>query len=93
MLFADVVISAGGIATWLVVGLIAGWLAGKVMEEASYGIIGDLLLGLAGGLIGGAVFGFFVEGEPFFWGSVLVAFVGACILIALVRIIASARRT
>jgi uncharacterized membrane protein YeaQ/YmgE (transglycosylase-associated protein family) len=92
MFVANVVLDPGGIAAWLVVGLIAGWLAGKVMESGSFGIMGDLLLGLVGALVGGVVFGFFVTGEPAFWGTVLVAFVGACILIVVVRAIVARRR-
>jgi uncharacterized membrane protein YeaQ/YmgE (transglycosylase-associated protein family) len=91
MFFADMVLEVNGIAAWLVVGLIAGWLAGKVMEGASFGVMGDILLGLCGAVVGGALFGLFVDGVPAFWGTVLVAFVGACILIFVVRAIVASR--
>jgi len=77
------------IAAWLFVGLISGWLANKVTEEASYGIAGDLLLGSIGGLTGGVVFAFYGGA---FWVGMLVAFVGACILIAGGRVVAAFRR-
>jgi uncharacterized membrane protein YeaQ/YmgE (transglycosylase-associated protein family) len=83
----------GGILAWIVVGIIAGWLAGVVMSGGGYGILGDMLLGLVGALIGGFVAGFFVQGATGFWGTVLVAFIGACILVALSRALRGARRT
>ncbi len=87
MLFADLVLSPGSVVAWLVAGLIAGWLASKMMENPSYGIIGDLLLGSLGAVIGGILFGFAVTGEPLFWMAVLSAFIGACILIVAARIV------
>ena len=45
MFFADVVLQPNGIGAWLAVGLIVGWLAGKVLSEPTYGIAGDLWLG------------------------------------------------
>jgi uncharacterized membrane protein YeaQ/YmgE (transglycosylase-associated protein family) len=87
MIFADMALDLGSLVMWLVVGLSAVWLAGRVMDEPSYGSSGDLLLGLAGALIGGLGFGFFVTGDPSFWGAFLVAILGACILIAVVRVV------
>jgi uncharacterized membrane protein YeaQ/YmgE (transglycosylase-associated protein family) len=91
MLFADIVLMPGGIIAWLVVGLIAGWLAGVVMKGSGYGIILDIVVGLVGAFLGGLIFGMFVQGDAGFWGSIGVAFVGACILIAITRAIAPAR--
>jgi uncharacterized membrane protein YeaQ/YmgE (transglycosylase-associated protein family) len=81
----------GGIVAWLVVGLISGWLAGVVMKGGGYGIIWDIILGLVGAFLGGLVFSFFVQGTTGFWGSIAVSFVGACILIAIVRAVAPRR--
>jgi len=73
---------------WLVVGLIAGWLAGLVMKGGGYGIIVDILLGIVGGWIGGWLFG-----RLGIWpaggliGSIIVAFVGAVILVGITRIL------
>jgi uncharacterized membrane protein YeaQ/YmgE (transglycosylase-associated protein family) len=86
MVFA-VVLSPGGIIAWLVVGLIAGWLAGLMMKGSGYGILGDIIVGLIGSFLGGVLLSFFVEGAAGFWGSILVAFIGACVLIFLVRMI------
>ncbi len=82
-----VVLSPGSIIAWLLVGLIAGWLAGLMMKGSGYGIIGDIVVGLIGSFLGGLILSFFVEGTAGFWGSILVALVGACVLIILVRVI------
>jgi uncharacterized membrane protein YeaQ/YmgE (transglycosylase-associated protein family) len=76
----------GGIIAWLVVGLIAGWLAGMVMKGGGYGVLGDIVIGIVGAFIGGFVFSLITGGGTAgFWGSIAVAFVGAVILIAIVR--------
>ncbi len=73
---------------WLLVGLIAGWLAGLVMKGGGYGIIVDILLGIVGGWLGGWLFG-----RLGIWpaggliGSIIVAFVGAVILVGITRIL------
>jgi uncharacterized membrane protein YeaQ/YmgE (transglycosylase-associated protein family) len=76
------------IAIWLAVGLVCGWLAGKVMEEASYGILGDLGLGVFGALVGAGLLTFFGGA---FWISILVASLGAAILIVAGRAVAALR--
>ena len=90
-IFAEIILHPGGILAWLVVGLLAGWGAGFVMKGAGYGIIGDLVMGLVGAVIGGFLFGFFVTGDVGFWGSIGVAFLGACLLIVIVRFVALKR--
>lgn len=89
--FAEIILHPGGIVAWLVVGLLAGWSAGFVMKGAGYGIIGDIIMGLVGAVIGGFLFGFFVIGDAGFWGSIGVAFIGACILIVIARFVALKR--
>jgi uncharacterized membrane protein YeaQ/YmgE (transglycosylase-associated protein family) len=92
-IFADIYLEPGGIIAWLIVGLIAGFLAGKFMKGSGYGIIGDIIVGLVGAFIGGLLFGSFGTGEYALIGSIVVAFVGACILIVLVRFVAPGRST
>jgi uncharacterized membrane protein YeaQ/YmgE (transglycosylase-associated protein family) len=76
---------------WIVVGLIAGWLAGKFMKGGGYGVIVDIILGILGGVVGGWIFG--VLG---IWrgggviGSLIVAFIGAVILVWLTRLVKKA---
>lgn len=82
----------GGIVAWIVVGLIAGWLAGKVVSGSGYGLVLDLVLGLLGALVGGFLYHQLVGGELWFWGSLLVAFLGACVLLAGYRVLGLGRR-
>jgi uncharacterized membrane protein YeaQ/YmgE (transglycosylase-associated protein family) len=76
---------------WIVVGLIAGWLAGQVMKGGGYGVAVDIILGILGGFLGGWLFG-----QLGIWpgggmiGSIIVAFVGAVILVAITRLIKKA---
>jgi len=76
----------GGLIAWLVVGLVAGWLASRFMKGAGYGLIGDLVLGIIGAYFGGFIFSLVLPGSSVgLVGSVVVAFIGAIILIAIVR--------
>src|SRR5437868_10650978 len=70
---------------WLIVGLIAGFLASVVMRGGGYGIVGDIILGIVGAIIGGFLAGLLGLGASGLIGTILVAFIGACILIALLR--------
>jgi uncharacterized membrane protein YeaQ/YmgE (transglycosylase-associated protein family) len=74
-----------GLVWAILIGLIAGWLAGKVMKGRGYGPLMDILLGMVGGVIGRLVFGLLGLGAWNLVGSIVVSFVGAVILIALVR--------
>jgi len=80
-----------GVLSWIVVGLIAGWLAGQVMRGGGYGLIGDIVIGIVGGLIGGylagALFGVADAVNGINPVSILVAFVGAILLIAVSRMV------
>ena len=80
-----------GFLAWIVVGLIAGWLAGQVMKGGGDGVLVDIILGLLGGLLGGWLFsalGIWQGGGMI--GSIIVAFVGAVILIWITRLIKKA---
>jgi len=85
-MLATVWLAPGGILAWIVVGLIAGWLASAVMGSGT-GLIGDLILGLVGAFIGGIIIGSFTTGTYQVVGSIVVAFIGAVILIAIARLI------
>lgn len=84
-------LSPGGIIAWLIIGLIAGWAAGKVSRGHGFGLIGDLVVGLIGALIGGLVAGLFIPGSVGFIGSLIIAFLGAVVLLALLRMFAGRR--
>jgi len=81
-----------GILSWIIVGLIAGWLAGMVMRGSGYGVVGDIILGIIGALVGGflasAVFGVRNAVNGINVLSIVVAFIGAVILIAIIRAVA-----
>ncbi len=80
-----------GILSWIVVGLIAGWLAGLIVRGAGYGLIGDIIVGVIGGVLGGWIASYFfhiphpLTGINLF--SILVAFGGAVIFIIILRLI------
>ena len=77
-----------GLIYWLVVGLIAGWLAGVVMKGGGYGVVADIILGILGAVLGGWIFsnlGIGAGGGII--GGVVVAFIGAVILVAITRVL------
>jgi uncharacterized membrane protein YeaQ/YmgE (transglycosylase-associated protein family) len=82
---------AGSVVAWLLVGLVAGWLAGFVLKGSGYGVLGDVIVGLVGAVIGGFLFAQFDVETPGFVGHILSAFVGACALIVIVGIFSRAR--
>ncbi len=86
-----------GILAWLVVGLIAGWLASMVMRGGGYGLIGDIIVGIVGALIGGFLASTLLNIPDAMTGinitSILVAFVGAVILIAVLRLFSGRRHS
>jgi uncharacterized membrane protein YeaQ/YmgE (transglycosylase-associated protein family) len=75
---------------WLVIGAIAGVIAGMVMKGGGYGLVGDIIVGLVGALIGGLLaallgLGGLNANDPISWGSLIIAVIGAIILIAILR--------
>ncbi len=75
-----------GIIGWLLIGLIAGWLAGKIARGRGFGCITDIVLGIVGSFIGGWVFvklGIFGGG---FWYSLAAATLGAVILVSIAHL-------
>ena len=82
----------GGLIAWLVVGAIAGWLAGQFMRGGGFGLVGDIVVGIVGAFIGGfllTVLG--IGGSAGLVGSIVVAFIGAVVLIAILRALRPAR--
>lgn len=77
---------------WIVVGAIAGFLASAVVG-GGFGLIGDIIVGVVGAFIGGWVFRAAGWGAPFggIAGTIFVAFIGACILLLILRLIWRAR--
>jgi uncharacterized membrane protein YeaQ/YmgE (transglycosylase-associated protein family) len=90
MAFAALVLAAtfspAGIIIWLIIGLIAGFLASRIMGAGGYGLVGDIIVGLIGAFIGGLLANLLIPNANFgLIGSIIVAIIGACILIAILR--------
>src|SRR5579883_1545637 len=90
---ADVV-STVGIIGWIIIGGIAGALAGRVVEGGGFGIIGDIVVGIVGALLGGLLAHIFnLNGSVGLIGSFVLAFIGAVILLFIVRLFTRNRAT
>ncbi len=77
-----------GLLYSIVVGLVAGWLAGQVMKGGGYGVLMDIVLGILGGVVGGWVFGALgIWPGAGIIGAIIVAFVGAVILVGISRML------
>jgi len=85
------------VLSWIVVGLIAGWLAGRVMRTGGYGLVGDIIVGVVGGLLGGwlatSVLKIGAEVNGINLESILVAFLGSVVLLILLRLLGGGRRS
>jgi uncharacterized membrane protein YeaQ/YmgE (transglycosylase-associated protein family) len=73
---------------FLIVGLVAGWLAGTLVKGGGFGLVGDLIVGVVGAFVGGFLFSTFgVSAGGGLIGSIVVATIGAVVLLFLVRLI------
>jgi uncharacterized membrane protein YeaQ/YmgE (transglycosylase-associated protein family) len=83
------------ILAWLVLGLLAGWIASMIMGTGGYGLIGDIVVGIIGALIGGFITGplFGIDVSGLNITSLIVAVIGAIIFIAIYRALVGPRRT
>jgi len=78
---------------WIVVGLIAGAIAARVVAGRGFGCIADIVVGVAGAIIGGFLLSslFGASGTVGFWGSIVVAFIGAALLLAVLKLVSGGR--
>jgi uncharacterized membrane protein YeaQ/YmgE (transglycosylase-associated protein family) len=86
-------ISGQGIIVILFVGLVAGWLAGKIVRGTGFGIIGDILIGIAGAFVSTLIFprlGFHLGGGLV--SEIIYSAIGAVILLLIVRLVRSGGR-
>lgn len=77
---------------WILVGLVAGWLTGKIMKGGGYGFFVDIILGIVGGLVGGFIargLGFSPTGGLIY--TLIIATAGAVIIVLLFRLITGKR--
>lgn len=75
---------------FLLIGLLAGWLAGQIMKGGGFGLVGDLIVGVIGALLGGFLFGLLGISTTGLIGSLITATVGAVVLLYLLRLIRKA---
>jgi uncharacterized membrane protein YeaQ/YmgE (transglycosylase-associated protein family) len=94
------IIAAGGLnlqpgswLAWIVVGLIAGAIASRVVAGRGFGCLADIVVGVAGAIIGGFLLStlFGASGTIGFWGSLIVAFIGAAALLAVLKLVSGGR--
>ena len=85
------VVSSVGILGWLIIGGLAGALAGRVVEGKGLGIIADIVTGIVGALLAGLISGLFLSETVGLIGSFVLAFLGAVILLWLLRALTSNR--
>ncbi|MHB8484762.1 MAG: GlsB/YeaQ/YmgE family stress response membrane protein [Candidatus Acidiferrales bacterium] len=71
----------------IVIGILAGWIAGKIMRGSGFGLLGDLIVGVIGSLLGSFIFGLLGLGAYGLIGRLVVAVIGAVILLWLIRLI------
>jgi uncharacterized membrane protein YeaQ/YmgE (transglycosylase-associated protein family) len=76
---------------WILIGLIAGALAGRVVRGRGFGCLVDIIVGIAGAFIGGILVGYFVQGAAGFWESLVVAFIGAVVLLGVLRLLSGGK--
>jgi len=86
LMLAAINLSLSNVLWWLLVGLVAGFLASRVMRGGGYGLIGDIVVGLIGAFIGGWLAGFLgIGGSSSLIVTIVIAFIGACILLAILH--------
>jgi uncharacterized membrane protein YeaQ/YmgE (transglycosylase-associated protein family) len=83
-----------GLIAWIIIGVIAGWLTGKLMKGSGFGFWMDMIVGLVGALVGGFIashLGFGGVGEHGLIISIIIAVFGAVILTVILRLITGKR--
>ncbi len=72
---------------WIVIGAVAGWLAGKIMKGGGFGLLGNIIIGIIGAFIGGFVFGLLGITAGGIIGSIVMATIGAIFLLYIIKLI------
>src|SRR6266700_5471887 len=86
LILADTNLSLSNVIWWLIIGLVAGFLASRVMRGGGYGLVGDIVVGLIGAFIGGWLADFLgLGGSSSLIVTIVIAFIGACILLAILH--------
>jgi uncharacterized membrane protein YeaQ/YmgE (transglycosylase-associated protein family) len=82
------------IISWLIVGLVAGWIANMIMSNGAGGLLADIIIGIIGALVGGFLAGILLGGDfvtGFNFTTLIVSIIGAIVVIALYRLITGQR--
>ena len=79
--------SVENLVIFLLVGVAAGWLAGRVMKGGGFGLFGDMIVGVIGAFLGGWLFGLLGISAGGLLGLLVTAFVGAVVLLFLIRLV------
>jgi uncharacterized membrane protein YeaQ/YmgE (transglycosylase-associated protein family) len=83
-----------GIIAWIIIGIIAGWITGKIMKGNGFGVFMDMVVGLIGAIVGGFLttrLGFAGPGQSGMLVSILIAVVGAVLLTLILRLVSGGR--
>jgi uncharacterized membrane protein YeaQ/YmgE (transglycosylase-associated protein family) len=89
---ASVALEPGGWFAWVAVGLLAGAIAGTLVRGRGYGCLVDIVVGIIGAFVGGIVVGFFLPGTAVgFLGTLVVAVLGAVLLLSVLRLLSPGR--
>jgi uncharacterized membrane protein YeaQ/YmgE (transglycosylase-associated protein family) len=83
-----------GIIAWIIIGVLAGWITGKIMKGSGFGFFMDMIVGLVGALVGGflsSLIGFGGVGQHGLIISIVIAVIGAVLLTWVVRLISGNR--
>ncbi len=72
---------------FLLIGLAAGWLAGRIMKGGGFGLLGNMVVGVIGAVLGGWLFGLFGIALGGLFGSLVTAVVGAVVLLYLIKLV------
>ena len=73
---------------WILIGALAGWIAGELMRGRGFGLVGNIIVGIVGALIGGLIFGALGVGPGFgLIGSLITAVIGAVVLLFIISLV------
>lgn len=87
-------VTVWGVVAYLVIGALAGWLAGEVVRGYGFGLLGNIVVGVVGALLGGLLFDAVgIGGDGGFLWTLLVAFIGAVVLLFVAGLVGRATTT
>jgi uncharacterized membrane protein YeaQ/YmgE (transglycosylase-associated protein family) len=85
-------LAPGGVLAWIILGLIAGAVASRIVSGRGHGCVADVAVGVAGAFVGGVILSYFVRGTAGFFESLVVAVLGAALLLSILQALGGRRR-